>query len=49
MQYISNKTVTRYQNGKSSEIIRKGKRYNSSVVSTFPSWYLTDNYLTKVD
>ena len=48
MQYIANKTVTRYENGKTTEVIRKGKRYSSAVVEDFPSWYLKENYLTKV-
>ena len=49
MQYISNKTVTRYLGSKTTEVIKKGKRYNQELVDRMPSWYLTDNYLTKVD
>ena len=46
MQYIANKTVTRYLNSKSTVIIQKGKSYSKEQVDTMPAWYLTDGYLT---
>ncbi len=39
MKYRANKTVVRHLNGKSTEMLRKGKQYSQDEVDRMPHWY----------
>lgn len=47
MQYIANKTVTRYNGDKPPVVVlKKGKKYTQEQVNQHPDWYLTDGLYT---